>query len=1161
MSTNTLGLFLRHLALSEEVGRLGTASDRDLLAAYELGRGQAAFTELMRRHGPMVLRTCRRVLGRSPDAEDAFQATFVLLARRAGPLRREVAGPLSLGGWLHRVAYRTAVNVLIDVTRRRTHERQAGAMTHLEPDPLREATWNEIKPILDAELDALPEESRRLLIACYLQEKTHAEAAAELGIALGSLARRLEKARTLLADRLARRGILVSASLLAVLLGEAASGAGVPAVLLVHTVEAARTFAEQASGIVSANVARLVKGGLAHVAKGSTRLSVALAGWLGLLGAGLIACQTLKAWPDKTPDREPPTAPAAERPAQERDKQARTDLAGDPLPPGALTRLGTTRLRHNIWVQTLVFTPDSKRLITAGGDNLPRLWEVSTGKLLREFTNIPKPQIRGSGYHQVFGAVLSPDGRILATRSGPMGNLYLLETATGKLLHEFQGKREDGSGNSPSLNFVFSPDGETIAAQLVGRLELREVATGRERWAREEEQTFSGLAFSPDGKTLASGGRDGIHLWDARTGKPLRPLGHKWPVNRLAFSPNGRTLVVGYEPSKDREHSSAYLWDVATGKEVRQLGEPDNANVVFAAFSPDGKMIVTAGSGGIRLWEAATGKELHRCSDGYVCEGPLAFSPDGKLLAAMVGPMLRFWEVASGKALPSRLPKGHERGITAVAFTPDGQTLVSAAATQTVCWWDTRTGQQRQNLSFKTNPLLRCFDYPTKAALSPDGTLLAVSCFDMPDGEGRPEEVLKGLRGSIRFLVAATGKELRRLDSEKGSPNQLTFSPDGKWLAEGFWTTAGLPVVQLWEVATGKRQERAFGGRMPVFSPNSNILATVEGERDNTISFWQVATGKKIHSLSTKEYIQCLALSPDGQLMATSSDKITLYSLSWDKSSGVQVGTSRLVAYPPHWAVCNLAFSPDSKMLASSGSDHTVHVWETASGKERTRFHGHNIGATDMTSGVAPLSFTADGRRLASGGADSTILIWDVTGRLQDGDRRPAKLSEKELEALWADLEEADAARAGRTVWALVAAGPQTVSLLGKRLRPTVATVSPEVVARLIADLDSEDFASRQKARGELKKLGEACEPSLRQALAKQPSVEMRRSLQELLSQLEEIRKEPSGDVLRILRAVEVLEQVGTPDARRVLEGLTRGVPGERLTREAQAALGRLNRR
>src|SRR5262245_46081669 len=112
MSTSTVGLFLRHLALSEEVSRLGTASDHNLLAAYETECNQAAFTELMRRYGPMVLRTCRRVLGSGPDAEDAFQASFIVLARQARQLRCEAAGRQSLGGWLHRVAYRTAVSVL-----------------------------------------------------------------------------------------------------------------------------------------------------------------------------------------------------------------------------------------------------------------------------------------------------------------------------------------------------------------------------------------------------------------------------------------------------------------------------------------------------------------------------------------------------------------------------------------------------------------------------------------------------------------------------------------------------------------------------------------------------------------------------------------------------------------------------------------------------------------------------------------------------------------------------------------------------------------------------------------------------------------------------------------------------------------------------------------
>src|SRR5262249_53538837 len=141
MSTSTLGLFLRHLALSKEASRLGTTSDHDLLATYESERGQAAFNELMLRHAPLLLRTCRRLLGLAPDPEDAFQATFVLLALKAGQLRREAAGRQSLCGWLHRVAYNTALKVLNGEVRRRVRERQANVMTHPAPDPSTEATW------------------------------------------------------------------------------------------------------------------------------------------------------------------------------------------------------------------------------------------------------------------------------------------------------------------------------------------------------------------------------------------------------------------------------------------------------------------------------------------------------------------------------------------------------------------------------------------------------------------------------------------------------------------------------------------------------------------------------------------------------------------------------------------------------------------------------------------------------------------------------------------------------------------------------------------------------------------------------------------------------------------------------------------------------------
>src|SRR5262249_26096957 len=154
--------------------------------------------------------------------------------------------------------------------------------------------------------------------------------------------------------------------------------------------------------------------------------------------------------------------------------------------------------------------PDGKGVVTAERDLFPRLWDVATGKLIREFDNIPKPQKNGGGA-EVFGAVLSPNGRILAVRAGLTGSLYLLETATGKLMRECKYK-EMGPGIKSATNFAFSPDSKVIATQLGYGIVLWEVATGRERWRQEEQGNGAVdhsivLAFSPDGKTLVSADR------------------------------------------------------------------------------------------------------------------------------------------------------------------------------------------------------------------------------------------------------------------------------------------------------------------------------------------------------------------------------------------------------------------------------------------------------------------------------------------------------------------------------------------------------------------------------------------------------------------------------------------------------------------------------
>jgi hypothetical protein len=235
--------------------------------------------------------------------------------------------------------------------------------------------------------------------------------------------------------------------------------------------------------------------------------------------------------------------------------------------------------------------------------------------------------------------------------------------------------------------------------------------------------------------------------------------------------------------------------------------------------------------------------------------------------------------------------------------------------------------------------------------------------------------------------------------------------------------------------------------------------------------------------------------------------------------------------------------------LAVGTSAGTIHLWDLATGKEVRDLKGHRED-------VSSLVFSADGSRLASGSRDTTVLTWDVSN---SSDKPSAvKLTAKELEALWADLTEADAAKAYRAIQALVTAPEQSVPFLGKHVRPGEAP-DPKRLARLIADLDADEFAVRDNATTELEKLGPLARPALREVLAGRPSVEVRQRVNRLLEKPDEFAQ--NADTLRNWRAIEVLELLGTPAAREVLGKLAEGPPGAWLTEDARAAVQRLSRR
>jgi HEAT repeat protein len=206
---------------------------------------------------------------------------------------------------------------------------------------------------------------------------------------------------------------------------------------------------------------------------------------------------------------------------------------------------------------------------------------------------------------------------------------------------------------------------------------------------------------------------------------------------------------------------------------------------------------------------------------------------------------------------------------------------------------------------------------------------------------------------------------------------------------------------------------------------------------------------------------------------------------------------------------------------------------------------------------IHAVAFTPDDKTLAAAeGPDTAIRLWDVSTLTLQAPAPAAGLPDEQLDSLWTDLAGTDAAKAYQAVWALTAA-PHTVPWLKDRLRP-VAPAEPRRVAQLIADLDSDDFDARQNAARELEGIGEPAGPALHKVLSGQHSPETRRRVEQLLERIEQPAAVP--EYLRALRAVEVLEHIGTPEARQILDILGQGSPAARLTQEAKASLGRLGR-
>lgn len=299
-------------------------TDSQLLEQFLAEQDEAAFAALVRRHGPLVLGVCRRVLRHAQDAEDAFQATFLVLARKAGSIGKREALP----SWLFGVAYRVASRARVQAARRVVREKQVETMTTDEhPD---DVEWQDLRRVLDEEINRLSAKYRQPLILCYLQGRTNEEAAQQLSCPVGTIVSRLARARQRLRDRLARRGLAVSLGALTVL--PAVEAQAVPPAVVHATTEAALLFqtGQVVAGTVSPQAAALAKGVLRTMFLTKTLMTAALAVAVMLCGAGAgvlaFQAQAQKPNPNRTSKPAADNTNPPERPGKQQVPGARDGI-------------------------------------------------------------------------------------------------------------------------------------------------------------------------------------------------------------------------------------------------------------------------------------------------------------------------------------------------------------------------------------------------------------------------------------------------------------------------------------------------------------------------------------------------------------------------------------------------------------------------------------------------------------------------------------------------------------------------------------------------------------------------------------------------------------------------------------------------------------------
>jgi WD40 repeat protein len=813
-------------------------------------------------------------------------------------------------------------------------------------------------------------------------------------------------------------------------------------------------------------------------------------------------------------------APGAKT-AEAEPPKPREDRYGDPLPPGAIARLGTVRFRHPGAVHAVAFSEDGKLLAASSDDRcMVVIWDRATGRKLRE---IPVASRTLPPYHLRF----SPDGKRLygSLWYGPDRRLLAWDVQTGA------DARDIPRLPAQARALGYSPDGREVILLVQQEKEIVrwDIEKGEELGRYPKPGDYPGDVarvgerllvphFTGQSIVMSDVARK-KQLWSVET---TRDKNYTGPP--MAFSADGKHFAT--------EAPAGVIWvyDSLTGEKVRRL-EGDSKMYFTLNFSPDGRTIAGLGWGGLlRLWDLKSGRERTRIPAPQGSVAVVSFAPDSKSFATGgggSGHAVLLWETATGKPIDPY--PGHTCRISSVSFTPDGRTAATSSGLDggPVAWlWDPQTGRPLRSLEATKSGNVPVVVY------SPDGEKLA-TC----DWSGERK---------VRIWDARTGRQLHALTGHEAGCTCVAFSPDGKRLAssDAYYNRQGQGEGRLciWDVETGKRIHEIRGTRGAIqrvrFTRDGrHVLAGADGVHVYDAETGQ-PDGEPFHS---KSRIWSLALSADGRLLATADGRgpVRLWELATRRE--IPLGL-------PDADGSYVDLTPDGRTLAASSSKGGVILFHWPSGRTVARLPG---GAGVETGAY----FSPDARRLATAShSDSSAIIWDVAGLVDQPLPTVARPTEADLKRWWADLNDGSPDEAYQVFWRFVATPEQTLPFLADSLRPLKAS-QREFVDRLIDDLDSPQFQARDRAARELERLGEVVVPALRKAKKGKPPLEQSRRIDQLLDKL------AGAEQVRASRSVAVLEQIGSPEARKILAQLATGDAEARLTQEAKASLERLARR